>query len=55
MAIDFFDICPNYFVFNFFFHIFVFFSFNFFPFRKRQQEEKNTSKINVFFLIEKKK
>ena len=63
MAIDFFDICPNYFVFLFIFFIFSFsFLSIFFHFEKttttttKRKEKKNTSKINVFFfLIEKKK
>ena len=63
MAIDFFYICPNYFVFLFIFFIFSFsFLSIFFHFEKtttattKRKEKKNTSKINVFFffLIEKK-
>ena len=65
MAIDFFDICPNYFVFLFIFFIFSFsFLSIFFHFEKKKtttttttkrKEKKNTSKINVFFFNWKKK
>ena len=51
MAIDFFDICPNYFVFLFIFFIFSNNNNN----KKKRKEKKNTSKINVFFFNWKKK